>query len=545
MDSKIAYSAFGIDLLNTLAEHLTVIVRCGSGAKATIERSAKHYLRAEREECAVFWHCRVSRYLGRTRRAMPLDRTWSVLRQIGKLGWWHSIAALLIILVAVLVIPASAAARRAVVVEVDGAIGPAITDYVSRELAAVRPSDTSLVILRMNTPGGLDTSMREIIRAVLASPVPVAAYVAPSGARAASAGTYIVYACAIAAMAQGTNLGAATPVRLAALPLLPSGQPQPPAKGSEGKEPTSAGNSGTPSNAEPDDTETRKILNDAVAYIRSLAELNGRNADWATDAVRSAVSLSAADALRLHVIDAIADDVPDLLRKIDGRTVKVAGKPEQLVTAGLTVVTVAPDWRTQLLAVITNPNIAYLLMLLGAYGLIFELSNPGMVLPGMIGAISLLVALFALNLLPTDYAGAGLVLLGIALMVAEAFIGTFGVLGIGGIVAFIFGSVMMFHADGSGFGLSISVLVAATVFSAGFFLLVLTMLVRSRRRPVVTGGEALIGAEGETVAWEGTAGTARVNGEIWQARSQNPLQPGAPITVVTRDGLILTVGPHR
>ena len=476
---------------------------------------------------------------------MPLDLMSSVLHQIGEPTRRHGIAALFIILVTVLTIPAAAAPRRAVVVEIDGAIGPAITDYVSRELAAARPSDTGLVILRMDTPGGLDTSMRAIIRAILASPVPVAAYVAPSGARAASAGTYIAYACAIAAMAPGTNLGAATPVRLAAVPLLPSGQPQPPAKGTEGKEPASGGNTGSASNAEPDDTEARKILNDAVAYIRSLAELNGRNVDWATDAVRSAVSLSAADALKLHVIDVIADDVPDLLRKIDGGTVKVAGKPEQLVTAGLTVVTIAPDWRTQLLAVITNPNIAYLLMLLGVYGLVFELSNPGMVLPGIIGAISLLVALFALNLLPTDYAGAGLVLLGIALMVAEAFIGTFGVLGIGGIVAFIFGSVMMFHGNGSGFGLSISVLVAATVFSAGFFLLVLSMLLRSRRRPVVTGGEAMIGAEGEAVAWEGTAGTARVKGEIWQARSRHPLQPGAPITVVNRDGLVLTVEPHR
>jgi membrane-bound serine protease (ClpP class) len=517
-----------------------VIARLGGGAKATIES-----LRAEWEECAAFWHCLVSRYLGGRRQAKPLDRVWSVFCQIGKPTWWRSVAPLVIILVAALTIPATAAARRAVVVEVDGAIGPAIADYVSRELAAVRPSDTGLVILRMDTPGGLDTSMREIIRAILASPVPVAAYVAPSGARAASAGTYIVYACAIAAMAPGTNLGAATPVRLSTLPLLPSGQPQPQDKGTEGKESASAGKTGTASNAEPDDTEARKILNDAVAYIRSLAELNGRNADWATEAVRGAASLSATDALRLHVIDVIADDVPDLLREIDGRTVRVAGKPEQLVTAGLTAVTVAPDWRTQLLAVITNPNIAYLLMLFGAYALIFELANPGMVLPGIIGAISLLVALFALNLLPTDYAGAGLVLLGIALMVAEAFIGTFGALGIGGIVAFILGSVMMFHANGPGFGLSISVLVAATVFSAGFFLLVLAMLLRSRRRPVVTGGEALIGAEGEAVAWEGPAGTARVNGEIWQARSRHPLRPGAPIRVVNRDGLILTVEPHR
>jgi len=475
---------------------------------------------------------------------MALDRAQSFVRRTDKRSQWCSFAALIVVLIAALTMSTVAQARRAVVLEVDGAIGPAIADYVSRELAAVQPSDTGLVILRMDTPGGIDTSMRAIIRAILASPVPVAAYVAPSGARAASAGTYIVYACAIAAMAPGTNLGAATPIQLQALPLLPGGQPQPPAKGNEGKQTSGAGNEAGAPTAEPQDTETRKILNDAVAYIRSLADLNGRNADWADEAVRSAVSLPAADALKLHVIDVIADNVPDLLRQIDGRTVQLAGKPERLATAGLEVVVVAPDWRTQLLAVITDPNIAYLLMLLGACGLIFELTNPGTVLPGIVGTISLLVALFALNLMPIDYAGAGLVLLGIALMVAEAFIGTLGVLGVGGIVAFIFGSVMMFHGNAPGFGLSISVVVAATVVSAGFFLLALAMVLRSRRRPVVTGGEALIGAEGEVVEWKDTAGRVRVKGEIWLARSRLPLQPGGHINVVHREGLVLTVEPQ-
>ncbi len=456
---------------------------------------------------------------------------------------WLTAAVFIVILILASAAAATAPARRAVVLEIDGAIGPAVADYVSRELAAARPGDTGVVILRMDTPGGLDTSMRTIIRAILASPVPVVAYVAPSGARAASAGTYIAYACAIAAMAPGTNLGAATPIQLQGLPLLPGGQPQPPATGNDGKQTPGAGNPGSAADTEPRDTESRKILNDAVAYIRSLAELNGRNADWAVEAVRSAVSLSATDALKLHVIDVVADDVPDLLRQIDGRTVKVGGKPELLATAGLDVVTIAPDWRTQLLAVITDPNIAYLLMLLGAYGLIFELMNPGTVLPGTIGAISLLVALFALNLLPIDYAGTGLVLLGIALMVAEAFIGTFGVLGAGGIVAFIVGSVMMFHGNAPGFGLSVSVVIAATVVSAGFLLLVLAMLLRSRRRPVITGGEALIGAAGEAVQWQGTAGRVLVKGEIWLARCQHSLQPGARIKVVGRDGLVLTVEP--
>lgn len=458
---------------------------------------------------------------------------------------WPVTASLIVILIIAAMAPAAAVTQRAVVLEIDGAIGPAVADYVSRELAAVRPDDTGVVILRMDTPGGIDTSMREIIRAILASPVPVVGYVAPSGACAASAGTYIACACAIAAMAPGTNLGAATPVQQQGLPLLPGGEPPSPSNGNQGTQAPGAGNPRNAANTGPEHTESRKILNDAVAYIRSLAELNGRYPDWAAEAVRNAVSLSAADALNLHVIDAIADNVPDLLRQIDGRSVKVAGKPEVLATAGPDVVTVPPDRRTRLLAVITDPNIAYLLMLLGAYGLIFELMNPGTVLPGTIGAISLLVALFALNLLPIDYACMGLVLLGIALMVAEAFIGTFGVPGAGGIVAFVFGSVMMFYGSAPGFGLSISVLVAGTVVSAGFLLLVVAMLLRSRRRPVITGGEALIGARGEVVVWDGSAGRVRVNGEIWLARCPHVLQPGTHIKVVGRNRPVLSVEPDR
>lgn len=445
------------------------------------------------------------------------------------LGAGVRIAALLALLVAPMQV---AAAERATVLEIEGAIGPAVANYVVHELSRVDPASTGLVILRMNTPGGLDTSMREIIRAILSSPVPVAAYVAPSGARAASAGTYIAYASAVAAMAPGTNLGAATPVQLRGLPLLPE-QPSSPKgqdKAGEGKRADA-----------PADTETRKAVNDAVAYIRGLAELNDRNADWAVDAVRSAVSLPASEALKLHVIDVIADDVPDLLRKIDGRVVKVAGKPARLATAGLAIVTMPPDWRTELLAVITNPNVAFILMLIGVYGLIFEFLNPGAVAPGLIGAISLLVALFALNLLPINYAGAGLVLLGIGLMVAEAHIGSFGVIGVGGIVAFAIGSVMMFPSGAPGFQLSLAVVAAATLVTAAFFLLVISMLLRSRRRPVVTGKEALLGAEGEAVAWQGAEGRVRVQGEIWRARAAAPLQPGTRVKVVDSDGLVLVV----
>jgi membrane-bound serine protease (ClpP class) len=375
--------------------------------------------------------------------------------------------------------------------------------------------------------------MREIISAILASPVPVATYVAPGGARAASAGTYIAYASAVAAMAPGTNIGAATPIRLGGNPLVPGTRPD---KSSEQKD--GAGKAG-----EPADTETRKVVNDAVAYIRGLADLNGRNADWAADAVRTAVSIPASEALSLHVIDVIADDVPDLLRKIDGRTVRVAGKQEQLTTSALAVTAIAPGWRTELLAVITNPNIAFILLMVGVYGLIFEFLNPGAVAPGVVGSISLLVALYALNLLPINLAGAALLALGIGLMVAEAHIGAFGVIGVGGIVAFIVGAIMMFPSGAPGFELSPAVVAGAAVVTAGLFLLVLSMLLRSRRRSVITGEEALAGAEGEAMSWQGGEGRVRVMGETWLARAARPVQPGTRVRVVARDGLVLIVEP--
>jgi len=434
------------------------------------------------------------------------------------------------ILFTLLVTPAGAA-ERALVLDINGVIGPAIADYVVREIAAASPSEDGLIILRMNTPGGLDSSMREIDTAILASPVPVATFVAPSGARAASAGTYIAYASAIAAMAPGTNIGAATPIQLGGNPLAPGG-------GSDQKAQAPPGKAG-----EQPDAETRKIVNDAVAYIRSLAAVNGRNADWAEDAVRNAASLPAAEALKLHVVDVIAADIPDLLRQIDGRTVTVAGKPQRLATAGLRVVTAPPDWRTELLALITNPNVAFILMLIGVYGLILEFFNPGAVAPGLIGAISLVVALYALALLPINYAGAALVLLGIGLMIAEAHIGAFGAIGVGGVAAFVIGALMMFPSRVPGFALSGAVVTGAAIGSAALFLLALAALLRSRKRPVVTGSEALIGATGETVSWQGNEGRIRVAGEIWRARADAPLRDGSRVEIVSRDGLILRVRP--
>jgi membrane-bound serine protease (ClpP class) len=432
--------------------------------------------------------------------------------------------------------------RQALVITIDGPIGPAIADHIAEQLAGIDPVATGLMILRMDTPGGLDTAMRKIIRAELASPVPVAVYVAPAGARAASAGTYILYAASVAAMAPGTNLGAATPITIGGMPEFPEGgrgekEPEK-AKQDEDKEAKPA------DPAEPLDTSTpekRKMVNDAAAYIRGLAQMHGRNADWAEQAVRGAASLPADEALKLDVIEVVAASLPELLRKIDGRAVLVNGEKKTLATADLELIESEIDWRTRLLMVITDPTIAYLLMLVGIYGLIFEFANPGTYAPGVIGGISLLLALFAFSVLPVDYVGMALILLGIALMVAEAFAPSFGILGLGGITAFAIGSVILFKAGMPGYGVPIVVLVAGSAVTGGLLVLALAMLVRSRRHAVITGKEGLIGSVGEVVEWDGHDGRVRVLGEVWLARASEALRPGDPIEVRSREGLLLTV----
>lgn len=458
---------------------------------------------------------------------MQSDLTDSSHRRSKRFLFWHLIGGVVGAMLAVSLPLMEAQARRAVVLSVDGAIGPATADYVVRELGAASSADTGFVVLRLDTPGGLDTSMREIIRAILGSPVPVAVYVSPSGGRAASAGTFILYAGAVAAMAPGTNLGAATPIQLMRLPPGLAGQQQ--------EEP--------PAKADSEDAESRKALNDAVAYIRSLAALHGRNADWAAEAVRGAASLPAREAQKLRIVDVIADDVPDLLRKVDGRTAIVAGKSVRLATAELDIVVVNPDWRTGLLAVITHPNVAYLLLLLGVLGLTLEIMSPGVVVPGVVGGISLLTAFFALNMLPIDYAGAGLVLLGLAFMVAEVFIGSFGVIGAGGLVALALGSIIMFRPTALEYGLSLPLVAATTIVAAGFLILVLAMFRHAARRRVITGRQAMIGAEGEAAEWQGTNGRVQVNGETWRAQADRFLPPGTRIRVVAARDLVLTVEP--
>lgn len=435
-----------------------------------------------------------------------------------------------------LAMPAGAATVR--VLTVQGAISPASADYLMRGIARANEDRAHLVVIEMDTPGGLDTSMRDIIKTILGSRVPVATYVSPRGARAASAGTYILYASHIAAMAPATNLGAATPVELA-----PGGS-EPPATPDKPTTPDKPGDA-KPAQPPPGDAKTRKAVHDAAAYIRGLAELRGRNAEWAESAVREAVSLSASEALKLGVIDLVASDLDDLLKQVHGRSVSVDGQALTLDTANATVERVAPDWRSRLLAVIGDPGIAYILMLLGIYGLIYEFSNPGMLFPGVVGGICLLLGLFALQLMPISYAGLALMLLGMVLMIAEAFIPSFGALGLGGIVAFVIGSVMLIDTDLPGYGIPWALILPFAVASALFSFFVAGMALRARRRPVVTGAEELVGASGEVLEDMEHEGWARVHSEQWRVRSDVPLKRGSRIRVRAREDLVLDVEPQK
>lgn len=434
--------------------------------------------------------------------------------------------------------PAADGGRRAVLLQVDGVIGPASADYVRRGLAEAAASGAAIVVLQMDTPGGLDASMRDIIRAIIASPTPVASYVAPGGARAASAGTYILYASHVAAMAPGTNLGAATPVQIGGPPGLAPQEP-PDKAAPAGKD--EAGADPAPQRG---GAMEAKATNDAVAYIRALARLRGRNADWGEEAVREAASLDARAALEANVIDLVAVDADDLLAQVDGRTVDVAGEPRTLRTRGLAVEVAPPDWRHGLLAAITNPNVALILMMIGVYGLIFEFMNPGTLYPGVIGAICLLVGFYALAVLPVNYAGLALILLGVALMAAEAFAPSFGALGLGGAAAFVLGGLILIDTDTAEFEVSLALLAGMAVVSLAFILLAARLALGAHRRRVATGREEMIGESGKVQDWNGAGGHVFAHGERWRAASSGPLAPGDRVRVQAVEGLTLVVAPE-
>jgi membrane-bound serine protease (ClpP class) len=441
-----------------------------------------------------------------------------------------TVAARASVLIGVLLFGLAASARAApvVVLQVQDAIGPASADYIVRGIARAAQHGAQLVVLELDTPGGLDTSMRQIIQAILASPVPVAVYVAPQGARAASAGTYILYAAHIAAMAPATTLGAATPVAIGL-----TGSEPPPSK-AVASQPDAA----PPVAADP---MAAKRVHDAAAFIRGLAQQRGRNATWAERAVREAVSLTASEALREHVIDVVANDVADLLAQIDGKTVKLPAGDVKLQTDGLAFEPAPADWRERLLATITNPSVALILMMIGIYGLLFEFAAPGTGVAGVVGAICLLLGLYALQMLAVNYAGLALLLLGMALLGAEIVLSTFGVLGIGGVVAFVAGAILLFDRDVPGFGVPLTLVGALAASSAAVVLLTGSLALRARRRPVVSGREQLAGARGEVVQVGGGEAWAQIFGERWRVRSDQPLVPGQRVRVLSLRGLTLEV----
>ena len=426
-----------------------------------------------------------------------------------------------LILMAFCFVPVRAAITAPVVqISIDGPIGPGVSSFVAGAIEASEGRDIAAILLTLDTPGGLDSSMREIIQAILDSNTPVICYVAPSGARAASAGTYILMACHIAAMSPGTTIGAATPVTIGG---------------------------GSPGGGQQDEGEQRhpdmgdKVLNDSSAYMRGLAEMRNRPVDWADRFVREAASVSDSEALEHGIIEYQAASVRALLTAIDGREVTVRGTVWTLNTAASEIARAEPTWRDEFLAVITDPNIAYILLLLGIYGLIFEFANPGFILPGVVGAVSLILALYALQALPVNYAGLALLLLGLALITAEAFVPSFGVLGIGGIAAFVIGSIMLLDTDVPGFEVSPQLIGSIAAVTSVLALLFITMAVRAWRRPAVSGSEGMIGISGTVLDWREHSGHVRTHGEVWAATSAEPLKKGIEVRVTARNGLILEV----
>lgn len=434
--------------------------------------------------------------------------------------------------------PPAVAEGTAVVLDLEGAIGVATAEFIITGIEEAEDRDATLVIIRMDTPGGLVNSMRDIVSAILGSNVPVVTYVSPAGARADSAGTYILLASHVAAMAPTTHLGAATPVSLSGDDVGGGGD-----SGSEKKSDQDGGSEETKEPAPSGSAMERKVMNDSIAYIRGLAEAHGRNADWAEKAVTEAATLTANEALEMNVIDVIAANHVELLKKINGRELKVNHQDITLNTEGLLIEKIEPNWRIKFLSTIASPEILMILIMIGVYGLWFEGTNPGAIVPGVVGVIALLLAAYALQVLPVNYAGLALIVVGIALIVAESFVPSFGALGVGGIVAFIFGGIIMFDSGIPGFGISISFLVGFALISGAFLLWMVSFLIKLRRRGAVTGVETIVGGTG--TAMESFAGTGRVwlEGAAWSAISKLPIDKDQQVVITAVDGLILEVEP--
>ena len=427
----------------------------------------------------------------------------------------------LLILLFITFLPLLASTHTIMKLEIKGTVGPASSYYLKEGMTVALQQNAEYILIELDTPGGLSSSMREMIQEIANSTLPVIMYVSPKGARAASAGTYLLYASHVAAMAPGTNLGAATPVNMMPKPMIADA------------------NATTPSALE------KKAMNDAMAYIKSLAELNERNITWAVEAVKEAKSISAKDALSYGVIDLIADNTNELLNKLEGRGVSVSDKNITLRTKDAVIVTFEADWKNQFLAIITDPNIAYILLIIAIYGIFFELMNPGAIFPGVIGMISGVTALYAFNMIPFNYAGLLLIILGIAFMVAEVFITGFGILGLGGVAAFAFGSLLLFDADTLGSGVSIPLVIAFSLVSLGFFIFVIQFLIRSRSTKVVTGIDEMVGSTAEVLESDEKGYRVRCHGEIWYADSDHVLKIGQKVRVESLTGLVLHVTPIK
>ncbi|MDR3502239.1 MAG: nodulation protein NfeD [Legionella sp.] len=415
------------------------------------------------------------------------------------------------ILLIVFIYSQSLYAAKIVELSIKGPVGPATADYILRDVNQAQHADLILVLL--DTPGGLNESMRTIVQTFLASNVPIVVYVSPTGARAASAGTYILYAATLAAMAPGTQLGAASPVNI------------------------STEFSGT----QRSDTMDKKITNDAVATIRSLAQVRGRDPVFAQKAVLNAETLTATEALKQKVINFIAQDEQDLLVQLNGVVVTQNNQKITLNTTNPQIQRVNPDWRTYFLSLITNPTVAYLLLLLGIYGIFFELVNPGFVLPGVIGAIALLIAFYALQLLPVNYAGFLLIIVGVGFIIAEAFLPTFGSLGVGGTIAFLIGSIMLIDGPEHTLHVAWSAIWGMAVVNIVIFIIFLGSVIRARHQKLRHGVEVLIGGQGQAFGDINLKGQVMIRGEIWSASSRHFIAADKPVIVVGSSGLVLHV----